>query len=485
MGSRNIHLIVRVVSSLLLMCALNTSAQVTRKKNAPVQSPSTTTAPGTDQGIIIVGGKGKDVIAKPAPPAAPGPLETRDDVLPKIIPNANPVSLPVFIPKGQNEKTVDVSFSARPEYWYCEIFLSVNGGDEAEFARGEQGTKALTVNVGQKYDFRMVVYSDDKGSNPTTVAKLTLMGQLKPEPPPAGGGPKSGMFESKRPSRVVDNATQFFQNLQVKVQPDSAVTVSFETMSPSEFFIEVSKQRPNSNIPVRVPAGQELGSAFPANTQLAAFTVPGLSGVKSKHEVTLRGAGGHVLEANTTYHFMITAKGPDGSFWRHGGRFIMGSRDVRIVWEKIKIINDSDDVGCGEVDLWFWANHAHESGKYLGLGRFNNNTACTGSVYQINREMTLEDAPNILSVSVSGRDDDDNTGLFDGRLGAKVRDPLTAARDGGIGEMNVAAKQFDLTGFEVGASIPFKLISFPAFGEHDEGDFMFEVWGRIEILAPR
>ena len=482
-----IILVVRVCGSLLLMCMVNTPAQVTRKKSAPVQSPSTTTAPGTDQGIIIVGGKGKDVIAKPAPPPAPHPLETRDDVLPKLTPNATPVSLPVFIPKGQNEKTVDVSFSARPEYWYCEIFVSVNGGDEAEFARGEQGTKALAVILGQKYDFRMVVYSDDKGSNPTTVAKLTLMGQLKPEPPPAGGGggAKSGRFESKRPGSVVDNATQFFQNLQVKVQPDSAVTFSFETASPSEFFVEISKQRPNANVPVRVRPGQQLGAAFPPNTQLAAFTIPGLSGVKSKHDVTLRGAGGQVLEANTTYHFMITAKGPDGSFWRHGGRFSMGGRDVRIVWEKIKIINDSDDASCGEIDLWFWANHGQEGGKYLGIGRFNNDTACTDSVYQINREMTVEDAPNILSLSISGRDDDDNTGLFDGRLGANVRPPNTQARDGGTGEFNVAAKDFDLTGFEVGASIPFKIISLPAFGEHEEGDLMFEVWGRIEILAPR
>ena len=84
---------------------------------------------------------------------------------------------------------------------------------------------------------------------------------------------------------------------------------------------------------------------------------------------------GQVLEANTTYHYVITAKGPDGSFWRFGGRFSMGGRDVRVVWEKIKIINDSDDVGCGEVDLWFWANYGQSGGKYLGIGRFNNDTA--------------------------------------------------------------------------------------------------------------
>ena len=63
--------------------------------------------------------------------------------------------------------------------------------------------------------------------------------------------------------------------------------------------------------------------------------------------------------------------------------------------------------------------------------------------------------------------------------------PLEKARDGGISEMNVASQDFDLTGFEVGASIPFKMTSLPAFGHRDEGDFMFEVWGRIEILAPR
>jgi hypothetical protein len=283
----------------------------------------------------------------------------------------------------------------------------------------------------------------------------------------------------------VANAIQFFQNLKVKPQPDSAVTFSFETTTPSEFFVEISKQRPDQNAPVRVPAGQPLSAAFPANTQLAAFTVPGLSGVKSKHEVTLRGAAGQVLEANATYHFVITAKAADGSYWRHGGRFSMAGRDVRIVWEKIKIINDSDDVGCGELDLWFWANFGQSGGKFLGISHFKNDTACTDSVYEIGREFTVEDAPDILLLSVSGRDDDDNTGLFDARLGARIQDPVVKPWDGGIGELNVAAKDFNLAGFEIGASIPFKMISMPAFGEQHEGDLMFEVWGRIEILAPR
>ena len=477
-----------LISFILLSATLGIAQVVApRKSSAPVvkSTEPSSPAPASDKGIIIVGGKTDDMIKRPEVPKTP--LETRDEAPPKITPNANPVSVPIYIPKGQTQKTVDVSFNVRPDYWYCEIFLSVNG-EESEFARGENGTKPVTVNLGQKYDFRMVVYSDDVGSNPTTVAKLTLTGQPKPEPPPAGGGgggANSGMVSTKKPGSVVNNAIQFFQNLRVKPEPDSAVTFSFETIAPTEFFVEISKQRPDPNAPVKVAAGQRLGAAFPANTQLAAFTLPGLSGVKSKHEVTLRGAAGQVLEANVTYHYVITAKAPDGSFWRHGGRFSMGSRDVKIVWEKIKIINDSDDVGCGEIDLWFWANYGQEGGKYLGLGRFNNNTACTDSVYQINKEQTLEDAPNVLSLSVSGRDDDDNTGIWDARLGATVRPPLTNARDGGIGEMNVAAKDFDLTGFEVGASIPFKLISLPAFGARQEGDLMFEVWGRIEILAPR
>jgi hypothetical protein len=292
--------------SLILLCAMLVDAQVVtpRKPSAPVVKPTepTNPAPASDKGIIIVGGRTNDMIEKPNVPT--GPVETRDEAPPKITPNPNPVSLPIFIPKGQKEKTVDVSFNARPDYWYCEIFLSANGGGETEFARGEQGTKPLTVNLGEKYDFRMVVYSDDIGSNPTTVAKLTLMGQPKAEPPPAGGagGGNSGMFVTKKPGSLVDNAIQFFQNLRVKTEPDSVVTFSFQTAEPSEFFVEVSKQPPDPKAPVRVPHGQTLGAAFPPNTQLTAFTLPGLSGVRTKHEVTLRGASGRVLEANTTYH---------------------------------------------------------------------------------------------------------------------------------------------------------------------------------------
>jgi hypothetical protein len=128
-----------------LVCSTLVGAQIvtSRKPSAPVVKPNEATkpAPASDKGIIIVGGRTKEMVKKPDVPT--GPLETKDEAPPTITPNPIPLSLPIYIPKGANEKTVNVSFNARPDYWYCEIFLSANGGEEAEFARGEQGTKPL------------------------------------------------------------------------------------------------------------------------------------------------------------------------------------------------------------------------------------------------------------------------------------------------------------------------------------------------------
>jgi hypothetical protein len=102
----------------------------------------------------------------------------------KITANPNPVQ----IPKGQTEKDLAISWDAGPEHEYCEIFISVNGGEASELARGHNGSKAVTVEAGSKYDFTMVVYSDDQGGNPRTIANLTVTDQPQPNAPPKGAG---------------------------------------------------------------------------------------------------------------------------------------------------------------------------------------------------------------------------------------------------------------------------------------------------------
>jgi hypothetical protein len=457
---------------------------VLRKKNIPVQSTPAPEARPADTRLPTG-------LVKPAPT---GPFETRDDEQPPtIMPNPNAVSFPVYIPKGQTARTVYVSWDDGPTHEYCEIFLSINGTQETEFGRNEQGTKPLTVNLGGKYAFRMVVYSDDKGGNPTTIANLIVTGQSKPENPPAGeggaGGRRSGRFVVA-PGAARDNAIQYFSDVLAQVAPlRDSITFSFKTMEPTEFFIEVSSQRPDARAPIKVAPGERLGAAFPSGAQLAAFTLPGLSGVNTQHRVTVRTAHGLILEPETLYHYVITAKTAAGAYWRHTDKFSIGTHNVKVILEKIRIINDSDpDVGpirdCGEIKLWFRVNRGQPSFKDLVIGSVNNDNACTGQEYSLNRELVIENAPNALTISVIGKDyDPDFPSLGFPTPFIAQFDEISGPQDRGLEELNVAAGTFDLALIEAGTSGRFTLRSVSPESDR-QGDLMFEIVIRVEVSYP-
>ena len=155
----------------------------------------------------------------------------------KITANPNPVQ----IPKGQTEKETTISWDAGPEHEYCEIFISVNGGEASELARGHNGSKAVTVQAGSKYDFTMVVYSDDQGGNPRTIANLTVTGQPQPETPPKGAGVgglgKVGIINNDKLAGVVPCI------LDIKVEhiKETSFFVSFTTREPVYAEVRIEK----------------------------------------------------------------------------------------------------------------------------------------------------------------------------------------------------------------------------------------------------
>jgi len=308
---------------------------------------------------------------------------------------------------------------------------------------------------------------------------------------PTPAGSQEGIIVA--PGGAKDIAIQFFSNVQTQVERNESVSFSFETAEPTEFFIEVSKERPNRNTPVKVPPGQKLEAAFPPYTKLVAFTLPGASGVKTQHQVTLRPALRELLESDTTYHYVITAKAPDGTFWRYEGKFTTFTHLVKVVFERVKIVNDGDPdpppplpPDCGEIDLWFWANYGQPSAQFLMIKNLTRGApvkACTDHVYDINRRLVIENAPNVLSLAVSGHDNDKDDYAGSDLFEPSEPAPVARPHDSGDGEQNVATGEFDLRLFGAGATMPFTLVSKPASGG-SQGDLMFEVYGHITITYP-
>jgi hypothetical protein len=192
------------------------------------------------------------------------------------------------------------------------------------------------------------------------------------------------------------------------------------------------------------------------------------------------------LEAGTTYYYIINVFNDNRNDLKRGreqevGEFITLSQTVKVVWDTIFIMNDSDDGGDGEISLWFWINYGQPGARWLIVNKLANNSASTGESYAIEHppnEYVIENAPHDLSLSVSAIEDD-TTPFSQVARGTGISEPLTSAGSDKNYDWNVAQKTFDLTLYptELGQTRTesFTLVSIPY------GNLTFQVHGRFEI----
>jgi hypothetical protein len=180
------------------------------------------------------------------------------------------------------------------------------------------------------------------------------------------------------------------------------------------------------------------------------------------------------LEPGRAYYYLITVPAPGGQRTQATGRYSMLAEitTVRVVWERVLVLDDSDDLSTGEINFWFWANDGQPSGKF---SEYSNGDADSGHAYDLNRTVVIENAPNTLSLSASGRDDDSN--YFNSNFTeAGIPSPLSGPANKGAADENVAKGEFDLTqspGTDI--RVPFVLNAMPG------GALNFTVFGRLEI----
>ena len=196
------------------------------------------------------------------------------------------------------------------------------------------------------------------------------------------------------------------------------------------------------------------------------------------------------MEAGTSYYYIINVFNDNRNDLKRSreqevGEFISLSQAVRVIWEKITIINDSDDNSSGEISLWFWINYGQPGSKWLIFDNLGNNSAASGQSFQVESkysEYVIENAPNDLTLSVSGVEDD--VSIFGGAArGPGLSPPVSGPSKDANFEWNVARETIDLTRYpsEVGQtrSERFTLVSLPNGGHL--GNLSFEVHGRFEI----
>ena len=132
-----------------------------------------------------------------------------------------------------------------------------------------------------------------------------------------------------------------------------------------------------------------------------AFTGGSSSTFKTSHTVHVDG-----LQPSTGYYFHVRATDKNGNVRIESGRTLhTRTRKLTVTVEKVKVVDDSDDLGAGEMWLHAWVAG---TGGYLRV--FSNLAQdqdwSSGSTYYVNKKFTVENPPPGARVDVQLADDD-------------------------------------------------------------------------------
>ena len=390
---------------------------------------------------------------------------------------------PVLIPAGQTSGTTTLTWDAGGDHPYAEVWQQIDGGEETFVVEQGKGSRQMTIELGKTYVFKL----SDFGN---LLASVTVTAKNEQPKPPGGGAP------GKPPGGIIikpGNVTDMVANITGdKASPrGSAVEITFWSLPRITPTVEIGKIKPVlANGGWIFPAGQSVGQGS---------AVVGFSGKKiatsanTFYKFDSTQVNLPPLDPAMTYYYIISVPREDGAgFYQTIGSFGTPSQTVKVVFTSVKIVNDSDpDIDpfplpripvAGEIDLWFWINHGDATAKGYAINNLNNGSALSDHFYDINKEFVIENAPRILTLSVSGSDSDGHRI----RNGNFVPAPLTKPQDTGVSEENVANSEWDLTRFQTAPGETyrhvFKLVSLPNGG--DKGDLSFEIHGYWEITRP-
>ena len=180
-------------------------------------------------------------------------------------------------------------------------------------------------------------------------------------------------------------------NLQVTPRGHS-VKISFTTDRTAAAFVQVSDKAPKS-FPI---ISKEDVAAFEPQDVVSAS----LPSIKSNHSVELP-----KLEPGKDFFFVIAAYDKQTGLWfKVKGKFRTLQRKVSVTFQKIKVINDSDDLSPGDLVFGFFINGQNApNGKPMTFGTHTEDEATKTS----NITGSVVGAPTTLALKTIGYDDDE------------------------------------------------------------------------------
>jgi len=367
-------------------------------------------------------------------------------------------------------RTVNITWNAGSDYDHSEIYYTVNDVNQTELGRGRAGTKPLIVTAGNAYHLWMVVYPGGGQFKVVTEARFVAAQMIEPVlPPPAPASSDGAGFSDGVSDRGAVATVYRVPINNVRVERGAR-----------HFMIRFNGQ-PNEMPYVAIGRGPAIirNNELVFGDNLVGGGVVGIGTVsnaeKAKGQYMFASAFGNsfsedALEPGRTYHYIITVPAPGGKRTQKTGEFSMLREitTVKVIWDRLLVLDDSDDFSTAELQFWLWTNYGQPSGK---VSRYYNGDADTGRGYNLSKTVVIENAPRVLTLSASGIDSD---GSFSRDLSDD--EPPLSGPSNESDDHNVAKGEFDLEqspGLNV--SVPFALNAMPG------GALNFTVFGRLEI----
>ena len=312
-------------------------------------------------------------------------------------------------------------------------------------------------------------------------------GGVVPAPKGVGAAIKerAGAPKTRKP---VDNAVSLVEDLKV-VPSANNVVFTFNGPPNTVPILEIGRTAPG--------VGADGRWAFPPTQGNTAYPV---GGDKAKGEYRVDIGFLTELRPNTTYYYILNARSHNtdpGAFRQQvKGMFTTVAQTVRITFTHLRVLNDSDPTGDGELTFVFWANAGDTPGGKRVIGE--DPLDWGEGPHEANVVLEVPNAPDQLILQVDGFDDDSRPLTSYSRPSL----PLTGPGANSAVEWNLARAVFDLTAHPgATASFPFTLYSVkngdmsgryvvvPApvgvlYDGGTLGDLTFRAYGRVEIFRP-
>ena len=285
---------------------------------------------------------------------------------PTITADPNPVTLSPLAKSG----TTTIEWDAEEDHPAAQVWLTVDQTPEVLFDGFHQGTKTQTVYPGKVYVFRL--WTLNKNELLASVTVTVKRQQLKIPP---------GLL-----------AVDFIEN--VEVEPHGTfVKIKFTTKGDSLPVALVSLKQP-INFP-EVSTKDEAMWANPADVLRTTFALPG-----TDHEATLSS-----LEPNTSHHFVLAAYDKQHKLWfKEKGSFTTLKRRVSVIFEKVNVKDDSDDISPGDLAFAFRINgNLSPNGKDLTFG----GSISTDDSKTLNLQATILNPEPTMKINAIGFDNDE------------------------------------------------------------------------------